>query len=86
MNDDFWGGLFGLFMLALPFIWLAITGISNETCKADKEWCSDYLRCSYYGEHCQPDWTDAMNSYISRKQEEKRNQEKLQYIQTLRNE
>lgn len=86
MNNDFWGGLFGLFMLALPVIWLAITAISNETCKADKEWCSDYLRCSYYGEHCQPDWTDAMNSYISRKQEEKRNQEKLQYIQTLRNE
>ena len=77
MNDDFWGGLFGLFMLALPFIWLAITGISNETCKADKEWCSDYLRCTYYGEHCQPDWTDAMNSYISRKQEEKRNQKKI---------
>lgn len=86
MNNDFWGRLFGLFMLALPVIWLAITGISNETCKADKEWCSDYLRCSYYGEHCQPDWTDAMNYYINRKQEEKRSLEKLQYIQTLRNE
>ena len=77
MKGDFWGGLFGLFMLAMPFIWLAFTAISNETCKADKEWCSDYLRCSYYGEHCQSDWTDAMNSYISRKQEEKRNQKKI---------
>ncbi len=86
MNNNILGGLFGFFILAVLFIWLAITGISNETCKADKERCSDYLRCSHYGEHCDPTWTDAINYYLSKKEIEKKNLEKIQYIQTLKDE
>ncbi len=85
-SEEFWNAiLFGsLFLLLVG--WAGTTIVSNVACKSNKSLCTDYLRCSHYGENCDPTWTDAINFYLSKKETEKKNLEKIQYIQTLKDE
>ena len=86
MTSEFWGGVLLVIVVGLLGGWLGITIVSNVTCKADKESCNDYLRCSHYGEHCDPNWGDAINFYLSNKKAEQRNIEKIKYIEKLKEE
>ena len=52
-RNDLWGGLFGLAMFAIPIVAFIFTGVSNEMCKANEEYCSDYLHCYYYEKGCE---------------------------------
>ena len=52
-RKDLISGILFALLLAIPFIGFVITGIGNEACKANEDYCTDYLHCYYYEKGCE---------------------------------
>ena len=52
-KQDLFGGLCGLAMIAIPILAFIFTGVSNEMCKANEEYCTDRLLCYYQEKRCE---------------------------------
>lgn len=40
-------------MIAIPILAFIFTGVSNEMCKSNEEYCSERLHCYYYEKGCE---------------------------------